>query len=225
MVSRRSDLAKIKVLQNRDWLEDFAYGCNTAKADYNHEILKGVIMSNPAGPENSSVSPDKIDENLGAAAHDIREYSRSQVGLWRRIPYLALQSEGNHGYGGPARDSLIYQGVLRLAGGAVDCDTGDIYTNNGVGSQAHLDAYVINTYLLDPNKLAAEHHLAYYQSLADEPQAEYMSRNPDDVVRWRSRLSLSIGLTAVFDRSLFTPPAGHVFIPNRIDQFRDVEAL
>lgn len=110
-------------------------------------------------------------------AEAVREYSRSQVELWRQLPWFVLQSQGRTGWG-PGHEYSVGVRILPSLDahgyhiGCVDLETGElIYTpKNQSDIRPIRDAQVLQIKL---EELDAKTVLALYKKLAKEETGSY----------------------------------------------------
>lgn len=145
------------------------------------------------------LTPKSLEEIASEYVEGLREYSRSQVELWKKIPWLALQAEGISGFSDEGA-SRYGAGYLRLLveGGSylifLDLDTGEICSS------------------LHPIQLAPDHDVMKLTPADLDAQAyidelvEYGSRpigsyyDADEIHEWRQRMVELHQLTERYER-------------------------
>lgn len=145
------------------------------------------------------LTPKSLEEIAAEYVEGLREYSRSQVELWKKIPWLALQAEGISGfsdegasrYGSGYLRLLVENGSYRIF---LDLDTGEICSS------------------FHPIKLASDHDVikltpadldaqAYIDELVQEgsrPIGSYY--NADEIREWRRERAKAHELTERYER-------------------------
>lgn len=144
-----------------------------------------------------------IERDAAALVRGIREYAKSQVEDWRRIPYLALEADGRSGYSDNYARAYR-QGVWAVEASArdgsytvyVDLATGELVNPFSFHEQARcVDAYDSHVLALATSigQLDAAAIVAGLEAAARKPVASYY--DPQEQRRWRvtTRAELKLG--------------------------------
>lgn len=134
-------------------------------------------------------------------AEEIREYSRSQVELWRQVPWLALQASGrshvignyNYAYHG---SWILRTREVRLKDlPFVDCATGEILCNHDTVVGPEIDDGIIEISRM-PSLIDAAAIVEQLKAEASAPQPDWVSENEAAKREaWRKDLAQRLNLS------------------------------
>jgi len=157
-------------------------------------------------------SPEKITEKLSDTAESVRDYSRLQVGFWKMLPMLGLETQGRGGYSDQARWLYEY-GVYRvnsndkasgMIGTYVDCESGEILRLGGALKLDSLatDEQVIEAWMSRGGRtFDAESIVASYFDSVDRTGPETTDgKTAAQAIEWRREIAGRLGLKAVYQR-------------------------
>lgn len=145
------------------------------------------------------LTPKSLEEIAAEYVEGLREYSRSQVELWKKIPWLALQAEGISGFS-DERASRYGTGYLRLLveGGSyrifLDLDTGEICSSR-YPIQLAPDHDVMK---LTPADLDAQAYIDELVEYGSRPIGSYY--NKDEILEWRRKMAEANNVTERYER-------------------------
>lgn len=156
-----------------------------------------------------------IERDTAALVRGIREFARSQVETWRRVPYLALEADGRSGFsdnyarayrqGVWAVEASVRDGSYTVY---VDLATGDLVNPFSFHEQARcVDAYDSHVLALATSidQLDAEALVVSLEAAARKPVASYY--DPQAQRRWRVTTRSELKLAPLYD------PAHRVIAP------------
>lgn len=162
-----------------------------------------------AHPETETVDVPRLETLREEAAEIVREFSRSQVEDWRKIPALALEADGRTGHSDAY--SMAYQTGLWTIKGVrsngwymlfVDCETGELVFG-GENLKPASDEVVIRA-LEKPEELDAAVIVEQLEAQGKEPHGSYYSEA--DKVAWREKVRQETGVTSPYVRTKNPPP-------------------
>lgn len=149
-----------------------------------------------------------VQETLGMVARKVREISESQVSLWQKVPYLALQADGRTGYLDQYSRAYLqgYWAIESSIQGSsyavyVDLETGSL--RNGYAPQlAAVDKEIVRINL---NELDAETVTRQLRELAKQP-INALFYNQLVRANWRKVVAAQLGLESnVYKRPKSSP--------------------
>jgi len=185
------------------------------------EYVKGGIsmdkIPDSIETKNIKISFEKlrsdISENIKVAAEKIREYSHSQVDIWRQIPNLALQTDGDNGYY-PYKQFVYSNGLVDISPDSrgsiilvVDCENGSILSLSCIDRVKYIadsfasDEEIMDAWISHQSAFDAQYQLDTLRQAAELPHSPHSPRSEKEVQTWRSDVGKSLGLTAVYSRN------------------------
>lgn len=148
-------------------------------------------MSERLSPEIQSFQEKTgaIHEQLRQDIELVRELSREQVDIWKRVPYWALMSEGRDGYVG--RRQTAYKDGLWSVGSAqlgyyemaVDLDNGELVRVRNP-QELSSDSAMLRLIAGGLEQLNAQSVLERLTEEAVMPVSPYASRTPEELAAW-----------------------------------------
>ena len=154
---------------------------------------------------------DRIATNAGDIVEMVREYSRTQNELWRRIPHLALEADGRTGHSetyGLAY-SYGYWHLDREYGIHVDLENGELVSSSNIWKGA-LDTHLlpdekrlandskVAALIFNLHKLDARAIMEHLKTVARKPYGSYYNAKKKDV--WREETRKIYDVTEIFKR-------------------------
>jgi hypothetical protein len=152
---------------------------------------------------------ERLTEAFAEVAEGVRVFSQSQVDIWRQLPYLALQADGNGGFS-HINSKLYRYGMLHIAGDSeglwgtfIDCDNGNILSLKGKPELDSLatDREVLEAWLPEGKNFNAQRYLEHYQAAAVVPYKSYSADSENQIMEWRYDITRKLGLSSIFRRA------------------------
>jgi hypothetical protein len=156
-------------------------------------------------PRTNALTKESITQDAKTLVASIRKYVKSQRRLWRKVPWLALQANGQSG---GFRDALQYcylegiWGIYVSTGHGhyeyvfIDCDSGEVVSYSGFSES---DAVVLQLlgYLDD---LDAASVIEKLEAKAREKTPRSATKTHGELQEWREEIIERTGLKKIYRR-------------------------